>query len=163
MGLLFSLLAFAGFVSAALVTYRIWRQQKLRDRWLLRGLVATTTLIAVFLFHGMLRQMMPQSPKAGSTGRQSASTAGRDAMNKLGCGDCHSVGGGVVVGPDLRPAATKYDHETLVQWIENPNTIYAARHRRPLNDGFSEMPHLDVTEEQAEAIAAYLDAVATAR
>lgn len=162
MGLLFSLLAFASFVSAGLVTYRIWRQQKLRDRWLLRGSVATTVLIAVFLFHGMLRQIMPPTAAPRAAGRRSASMAGREAMDKLGCGDCHSIGKGVLVGPDLRLAAAKYDHYTLVQWIEDPQSIYAARHRHPLNDGFPEMPGLQITAEEAEAIATYLDQVATA-
>ncbi len=162
MGLLLSILAFAVFVSAALVTYRLWRQQRRPDHGLRRAFVAASFLIAVFLFHGMLRELTP-APIPAKAGQPLASARGREAMHKLGCGDCHSVGGGVVVGPDLRLAATKYDHATLVKWIEDPQAIYTARHRRPLNQGFSEMPSLEVSAEDAEAIAAYLGTVAAAR
>lgn len=161
MGLLFSFLAFAAFVSAALVTYRLWRQQRRQDHWLRRAFVAGSFLIAVFLFHGMLRELMP-APIRAKAEPPPASFRGHDVMDKLGCGNCHSVGGGVVVGPDLRLAATKYDHDTLVKWIEDPQAIYAARHQRPLNKGFSEMPRLDVSADDAEAIAAYLGSVAAA-
>lgn len=161
MGLLFSIVAFAAFVSASLVTYRLWRQQKRPDHGLRRAFVAASFLISVFLFHGMLRELMPRPIPARAGGRP-ASARGPDVMAKLGCGDCHSVGGGVVVGPDLGQAAAKYDHQTLVKWIEDPQAIYAARHKHPLNRGFPEMPNLEVKTEDAEAIADYLASIPAA-
>jgi mono/diheme cytochrome c family protein len=159
MGLLLSTMAFGAFIAVALVTYRLWRQQRRPERGLRRAVAAITFLIGMFLFHGMLRGLMPEP--VHSPGRERlATTRGHDAMGKLGCSDCHSIGGGVVIGPDLRFAATKYDHDVLVRFIEDPQTIYAARHQHPLNQGFSDMPRLDVSAEDAEAIAAYLDSVA---
>ena len=48
-----------------------------------------------------------------------------------------------------------------MQWIEDPQAVYAARHRHPLNKGFPEMPRLEVSAEDAEAIATYLGTVAS--
>lgn len=85
-----------------------------------------------------------------------ANERGERAMNELGCNACHSIGGERVIGPDLKDAASKYDHATLVKWISNPEAIYRARGKKPLNKGYSEMPSLGVNEQDADAIATYL-------
>ncbi len=157
MGLLLRFLAFATFVSLALVTYRVWRQQKNPEHLLVRAFAVASFVIAVFLFHQVLRDARPTAAHAQA---HIGAAQGCDIMEKLGCGSCHSVGGGVIVGPDLKLAASKYDHDTLLQFIENPDNIYTARHKHPLNEGFSEMPDLGVGEPEAEAIADYLASVA---
>lgn len=89
-----------------------------------------------------------------------ANERGERAMSDLGCTGCHSIGGGRVVGPDLKDVASKYDHATLVKWITDPDAIYRARGKKPLNKGYSEMPSLGVREQDADAIAGYLLGVA---
>lgn len=81
---------------------------------------------------------------------------GKDLFAKRDCIACHSVGRGVIVGPDLQGAASKYDHATLVRWIADPEAIYAERGRKPINPEFPEMPTVDISHAEAEAIAAYL-------
>lgn len=81
---------------------------------------------------------------------------GERALGELGCLGCHSVGGGDMVGPDLRLAGERLDRDTLAAFIADPEAVYKARGRRPLNQGFSEMPALGVDPQQADAIAAYL-------
>lgn len=78
------------------------------------------------------------------------------AISDAGCMGCHSLGGGRILGPDLKGIASKYDYPTLVQWIRDPEPIYRARGKKPLNPGYEEMPALDVNEQDANAIAVYL-------
>ncbi len=160
MVLLLDVLAFALFVALALVTYRLWREKKRTEQWLSRALAASVFLLAIFLFHRMLHETIAAASDDRGARPAASAARGHDTMEKLGCGDCHSVGGGVVVGPDLKNAASKFDRDTLVKWIEDPDAIYAARHRHPLNSGFSEMPNLGVNEHDAEDIADYLTTVA---
>ncbi len=152
--LLWRLLGFGLGTSLALVTYGIWRREKDPQHWKRRGLFVTATLLAVLVLHGTWHAA--RAGRAAAQQQASARSRGAHAFQNLGCVSCHSLGGGVVVGPDLRTAAAKYDHDTLVQWIESPESIYQARHRRPLNPGFSEMPDLGVPDSEAEAIAEYL-------
>ncbi len=151
---LLRLLGFGLGVSLVLVIYGIWRREKDPRHWMRRGLLASATLLAVLVLHGTWHAA--QAARAAAEQRASARRRGAHAFQELGCASCHSLGGGVVVGPDLRSASAKYDHDTLVQWIESPESIYRARHRRPLNPGFSEMPDLGVPDREAEAIAEYL-------
>ncbi len=153
---LLRLLAFGLGVSVALVTYRIWRRQTTAEHWMRRALFVSAALLAVLAAHGAWHTARVEA--AAARQRASVRHRGADAFHQLGCGDCHSLGGGVVVGPDLRAAAGKYDRDTLVQWIEDPESIYSRRQHRPLNPGFSEMPNLGVTAGDAEAIAEYLGA-----
>ena len=149
----------AGFglgVSSALVTYRIWRRQNSPAHWVGRGIAVSAALLAVLTMHAAWHGAA--SARAAERQRASVRSRGAHAFQELGCANCHSLGGGVVVGPDLRTAAGKYDHDLLVQWIESPESVYSARHQRPLNPGFSEMPDLGVQGNDAEAIAEYLAA-----
>jgi len=150
------LLAFGVCVSIALVTYRVWRRQRSPEHWIRRGVVVTAVLLAAWVLHGAWHAV--QAERANAALRAAARDRGAQAFQERGCSNCHSVGGGVVVGPDLRSAPAKYDHETLVHFIESPESVYSARHQHPLNEGFSEMPSVGVEAPEAEAIAEYLAA-----
>lgn len=155
------LLAFGLCVSIALVTYRVWRRQKSREHWIRRAVFVSSILLAVLVLHEAWHAV--QSERVTARQRASARVLGAHAFQDRGCSNCHSVGGGVVVGPDLGTVSSKYDHATLVQWIESPESIYRARRKQPLNDGFPEMPNLGVEPLEAEAIAEYLAGDAPAR
>jgi cytochrome c551/c552 len=75
---------------------------------------------------------------------------------QYGCDGCHAIGGGTLLGPDLINAAQKYDHQTLIQWIRDPEALYQERGQKPLNPGYPEMPALEVSAPDAEVIATYL-------
>lgn len=150
------LLAFGLCVSIALVTYRVWRRQRSPEHWARRALVVSAMLMAALVLHDAWHAV--QAERAGAALRAAARNRGAQAFQERGCSNCHSVGSGVVVGPDLRSAPAKYDHDTLVHFIENPESVYEARHKHPLNEGFSEMPSLGVEPPEAEAIAEYLAA-----
>lgn len=78
---------------------------------------------------------------------------GQDLVQKDGCEGCHGVSG---VAPDLHGVAAKWSRADLVRWLEDTNTIYRERKRKPLNAGFSEMPSMNASPDDAKAMAAYL-------
>ncbi len=84
--------------------------------------------------------------------KQAQINRGHETFTRLGCPTCHFNGG----GPDLRGVTKKYDHNTIVRFIQNPNTIYAERGHGPLNEGWMMMPNMHATSDDANAIYHYL-------
>ena len=80
---------------------------------------------------------------------------GARAFASAGCTACHSIGGGAVVGPDLRDVAKRYERAELVQWMQDSGVLYAKR-AGPRNAGFPLMPALHVSDVEAQRIADYL-------
>ena len=85
--------------------------------------------------------------------------AGRDAFMKAPCVMCHRIqgtGSGAVVGPDLTHVASRrtlaagtlpMDRSNLAAWITDPQSIKPG----------SKMPTMELTGDQLNAIAAYLE------
>lgn len=80
---------------------------------------------------------------------------GRKAYRKYGCAQCHEAGS----APDLSKVKTKYDKDYITRFVENPETIYREKGKSPINEGFTPMPPLHVSHEEANHIAAFLTAV----
>ncbi len=79
---------------------------------------------------------------------------GRKAFERLGCSTCHMSGG----APSLEHVGRKYDRATFVEWVSNPETVYARLGRKPLNPGFEPMPRLQASRRDIEVIAYFLAA-----
>lgn len=83
---------------------------------------------------------------------------GREAIQRYGCGTCHTVPGvraaSGMVGPPLTGIADRVylagqlpnNPDNMKRWIREPQSI----------EGGSAMPNLNVTEKDARDIAAYL-------
>jgi cytochrome c2 len=83
---------------------------------------------------------------------------GREAIYAYGCGSCHQIPGvpsaNATVGPPLENWANRYyiagtltnTPDNLITWIRNPQGIEPG----------TAMPNLDVTEQEARDMAAYL-------
>jgi mono/diheme cytochrome c family protein len=84
--------------------------------------------------------------------RERAVKRGAAAFHSYGCAHCHGSSG----APKLTNVTAKYDEETLRQFIRDPERVYKARGRRPFNEGYVPMARLNVSEEDAKAIVAYL-------
>lgn len=84
--------------------------------------------------------------------RQSVIDRGERAFKRYGCADCHRSGG----GPKLANVSSKYDAETLVRFIHDPDTVYRERGRKPLNPGYSTMHRVRADNADIRAIAAYI-------
>ena len=84
------------------------------------------------------------------------SNLGRELFIKNRCVNCHTIGRGRFVGPDLNNVSKKYTKEEIINWIENPNQVYQITGKMPVNDGYPPMPPINVPIEEAEVIADYL-------
>lgn len=85
--------------------------------------------------------------------RQRQFERGHDAFLRL-CADCHDYGG----APNLSHVATKYDRETMVRFVTNPEDVYRDR-GRPLNAGYPAMARVKATPDQVALIVSYLRSV----
>lgn len=76
------------------------------------------------------------------------------------CIGCHTVGGGVTVGPDLKGITDRQDQSWLVKWIMDPPAMVAAKDPAALalTKQFPAivMPSLGLKQTEVESIVAYL-------
>jgi cytochrome c oxidase subunit 2 len=87
--------------------------------------------------------------------------AGRERFMALACINCHTIRGTAsrgAVGPDLThlaarrtlaAGATSLNHETLRDWIEDPDSIKPG----------SLMPNMHLSKEDCEILASYLESL----
>ncbi len=81
---------------------------------------------------------------------------GRELFIKNRCVNCHTIGRGRFVGPDLTGIGSRYSKDEIEQWITNPQLIYRSEGKMPLNDGYPPMPPLEISGDDAEMISDYL-------
>jgi cytochrome c551/c552 len=81
---------------------------------------------------------------------------GKDLFIQNRCVNCHTIGRGRFVGPDLAGIGSKYTKDEIKQWIQNPQQVYQAKGKMPINEGYPPMPPLQVPETHIDIIADYL-------
>lgn len=77
------------------------------------------------------------------------------------CQSCHTVGKGRTVGPDLQGVTSKRDRSWLVKFITAPDQVIAQGDptaKQLVQEFGMPMPNLGVSEKDAEALLAYLEA-----
>jgi mono/diheme cytochrome c family protein len=82
--------------------------------------------------------------------------SGKDLFIKNRCVNCHTIGRGRFVGPDLAGVGSRYSKEEIERWMENPQEIYQTKGKMPLNEGYPPMPPLGVSPGEAGVIADYI-------
>lgn len=91
--------------------------------------------------------------------------AGR-ALFQEKCGVCHTIGRGVLIGPDLQGVTERREEAWLAVHIQSPS-IHHAQHDpiavANLGKFRMRMPDLGLAESQVEAVIAYLKTPETAR
>jgi len=76
------------------------------------------------------------------------------------CAACHTVGGGNLVGPDLKGVTALRSHEWLQKWISAPDQVLA--NKDPIATGLLHqfhgmaMPNLHLNATEVDAVIAYL-------
>jgi hypothetical protein len=79
---------------------------------------------------------------------------GQLAFDRLGCQSCHMAGG----APSLAQVGRKYDRPTFVDWLSNPDAVYARLGRKPLNPGYPAMPRQQASPRDIEKLSYFLSA-----
>ena len=72
--------------------------------------------VAVFLFCVAVGLVFTNPPAARA--QQDAAT-----YFKQNCAACHTIGGGKLLGPDLKGVTKARDHEWLEKWLQNPQAV----------------------------------------
>lgn len=92
---------------------------------------------------------------------QDPATEGQTVFKEK-CAGCHTVGGGKLVGPDLKGVTERRDHDWLVRWLSNPPALVAAGDPTATTllkeNNNVQMPNLGLTGAQIDALLAYLAA-----
>lgn len=82
------------------------------------------------------------------------------ATFRMKCLGCHTIGGGVLVGPDLKGVTALRDHAWLVRWLADPPKVassgdaIAAQLLRDYKN--VQMPSLGLSRTEIDALLAYL-------
>ena len=83
-----------------------------------------------------------------------------DALFKKNCGVCHTVGKGLLVGPDLAGVTSKRSEEWLMKWIKSSQTLVKSgdADAKAICDQFNGMVMPDVTipDSEIKDILAYI-------
>ncbi len=138
------------YLIAGLALFAAWLRQSDRRAAAMLGSVLVAACLSTSCTSGLAKMA------AEVTGGEPA--RGKAAIGKYGCGSCHTIGGianaRALVGPPLTGIAARMyiagvlpnTPENIVRWIRNPKAV----------DEKTLMPALDVSEQDAIDIAAYL-------
>ncbi len=78
------------------------------------------------------------------------------------CKSCHSIGGGDLVGPDLKGVTERTDPNWLKQFIQEPNVLFANKDATALDllNKYNQvqMPNLGLSDQDVADVIAYLSA-----
>ena len=98
-------------------------------------------------------------PAAQAAAPVSADVTAGETIFKQKCSSCHTIGGGRLVGPDLKGVTTQRPHDWLINFITAPDKVIASGDptaTQLVKEYGAPMPNLGVTTQQAEQILAYI-------
>lgn len=85
-----------------------------------------------------------------------AQPSGEEIFTQGKCARCHTIGRGRFVGPDLLGVGERYSRDDLIRWAGGPESLYAERKKKPINEGYPPMPPMNLSKADAERVADYL-------
>jgi cytochrome c oxidase cbb3-type subunit 2 len=86
--------------------------------------------------------------------------AGERVYWRRGCGHCHSMGQGRLVGPDLSAVTQRRNSDWLREWLRDPpRMLLDPALRSEFKEYPSPMPNLDLTEPEIELLISFLRTV----
>ncbi len=114
------------------------------------------TLLAVCLPLVMVTVSLAEAAPPGQSPQEG------QAIFQQKCAACHTVGGGDLVGPDLKGVTTEREQDWLIRWIVSPDKMLAEKDpiATKLLQQYNNvpMPNLGVSEADARQILAFLGA-----
>jgi Rieske Fe-S protein/mono/diheme cytochrome c family protein len=94
------------------------------------------------------------------TAEPGASASNGSILFRLKCSSCHTIGGGRLVGPDLKGVTSSRPHDWLEHFISAPDRMIASgdptANQLLKQYGGVQMPNLGLTSAQVESLLAYL-------
>ncbi len=113
------------------------------------------TLSSALIFLWMTYDFHRQTPKYTKVDQLTDEVvAGKKVWHKYNCNDCHTIlGFGGYYAPDMTKAFYRLGENNIISIVTHPEVVY--------KDSFRKMPHLDVTDEEAHKLVAFLKWVAT--
>lgn len=119
------------------------------------------TAIRVFIVAMSIASFIPGEPPSRAFAEGSTPAEGGEALFQAKCSPCHSIGGGRLVGPDLKGVTSLRDHEWLGKFISSPDRVLAGGDpvaTRLLKEyGGVAMPNLGLSESQVDKLLAFLE------
>jgi protein SCO1/2 len=111
------------------------------------------------LMTGIALMLIVLQANAQSEKENSAIENGKSLFNDQ-CTDCHTIGGGESIGPDLKGVTQRRDEPWLIKFITNPKQMFAENDPTALKllDKYAgvRMPNMGLSTKEAKDVLAYL-------
>jgi mono/diheme cytochrome c family protein len=121
----------------------------------MKGTRLTRLLVATLSGMLLFATFLPQ----GACGEDTPATEGKGIFQSK-CSPCHTIGGGRLVGPDLKGVTAVRNHAWLTSFISTPDRVFASGDQianRLLKEyGGVAMPNLGLSQAQVDELVAYL-------
>lgn len=107
------------------------------------------TLLSAFIFLWLTVDFHRQEPRLAKTDQITPEViAGKKIWHKYNCNDCHTIlGFGAYYAPDMTKAYFRLGKSNLISIVMHPEQVY--------KNSFRKMPHLGVTEEEAQQLTSF--------
>ncbi|GBD39838.1 Cytochrome c oxidase subunit 2 [bacterium HR37] len=82
---------------------------------------------------------------------------GQEVFQSKGCVACHTIGGGRLVGPDLKGVTQRREEGWLRKWLKDPDTMIQTDPiaKEMLKEYLVPMPNQGLTDEDIDALISY--------
>ncbi len=134
------------------------------------ALIGSVTLVAFSIRNSDTTAVVPTpqvetavspitQPAAAAAAVDNSAALGQEIFSAK-CTACHSIGKGVIVGPDLQGVTQERDHDWLARWISEPDVVLAEGDpiATELLAEYNNvpMPNLQLTADEVNNLIAYL-------
>ncbi len=105
--------------------------------------------------------IQPSQQEAARERQQAEATEVGQAIFEQSCKSCHSIGGGRIVGPDLKGVVERRERDWLVRFIVSPDKLIAQGDpiaKQLVEQYGTPMPNMGLSEQEAEQALAYIEA-----
>lgn len=134
-------------------------QRRFRSGQVAGAMMLSGILLVLFSATLLVSEVKAEPLAEASAVRQQQGAAGGRAIFDEKCSGCHTIGGGKLIGPDLKDVTKRRDPQWIKSFILDPPKMLAsdpvAQQLLKENNNVS-MPNLSLTADQADQLIAFL-------